>query len=77
MMWENCLRHLHTIASVSMSFIWRGHGNLLMKLLSLQSKSSDRLPPPYLCIVKVENFHPILTPSLKGDMAQNVSEGEI
>ncbi len=35
------------------------------ELLSLQTKSSDPLPPPYLYIVKIENFHPILTPSLR------------
>ncbi len=34
--------------------------------LSLQCKDSTPypLPPPYLYIVKIENFHPILTPSL-------------
>ncbi len=34
------------------------------ELLSLQARSSDPLPPPYLYIVKIENLHPILTPSL-------------
>ncbi len=34
------------------------------ELLSLRAKSSDPLPPPYLYTVKIENFHPILTPSL-------------
>ncbi len=34
------------------------------ELLSLQAKPSDPLPPPYLYIVKIENFHPVLTRSL-------------
>ncbi len=49
MVWENCLRHLDTIASVSMPFIRHWHGDLLIKLLSLQAKSSDP-PPPHLYI---------------------------
>ena len=35
------------------------------ELLSLQAKILRPLPPPYLYIVKIENAHPILTPSLR------------
>ncbi len=47
--------------AIYLAFAWK----FTYELLSLQARSSDPFPPPYLYIVKIENFHPILTPSLR------------
>ncbi len=65
MVWENCLRLIDNTASVFVSFYMQYHGNLLMNCYLYKRRPSDPLPPPYLYIVKIEIFHPILTPSLR------------
>ena len=60
--WENCLGPLDTTACIVMSFMQQ-HENLLMNCY-VKQRPSDPLPPPYLYIVKIENFHPVLTQSL-------------
>ncbi len=52
--------HWKCSSAIYLAFAWK----FTYELLSLQARSSDGGPPPYLYIVKIENFHPILTPSL-------------
>ncbi len=53
--------HCKCSYAIYLAFAWK----FTYELLSLQARSADPLPPPYLYIVKIENFHPILTPSLR------------
>ncbi len=60
--WENCLRHLRNIARVYMSFSRHYHWNMITNCYFYRWNSSDPLP---LYAVKIENFHLVLTLSLK------------
>ncbi len=44
------------------TIFWALAWKFTYELQSLQAKSSDPLPSHYLYIVKIENFHPFLTP---------------
>ncbi len=79
MMWKIFLWYLDAIGSVSTSLNRHWCGNLLMNCYLYGQKSSQPLPlpPPYLYIVRIENFHSVLTPSLSNFYVFNFSSATI
>ncbi len=68
-LFKTCGSHCKWSCAIYLALAWK----LTYELLSLQAKTSDALPPPYLYIVKIENFHPILTLSLKVCLVYSVA----